>query len=74
MQRWGQWSTRQGWLRQIENIAFSKDHMVDYDGKEYLVFEVAALKESDQFGKTHTAYISKKIAAPKAGKARRSKT
>ncbi|SHN34990.1 hypothetical protein SAMN04488057_12427 [Cyclobacterium lianum] len=46
-----------------------KDHMVDYDSKEYLVFEVASLKEPDQFGKTHTAYISKKVAAPKGGKA-----
>jgi hypothetical protein len=42
--------------------------MADYCGKEYLVFEVVALKESDQFGKTHTAYISKKIAAPKGGR------
>ncbi|WP_114752020.1 hypothetical protein [Pleomorphovibrio marinus] len=50
-----------------------KTHMVDYDGKEYLVFEVAALKEPDQYGKTHTAYISKKVAAPKGGKARKAK-
>lgn len=48
--------------------------MVDYDGKAYLVFEVAALKEPDQFGKTHTAYISKKVAAPKGGKPKKSKT
>ncbi|MEX2568219.1 MAG: hypothetical protein WD431_19890 [Cyclobacteriaceae bacterium] len=47
--------------------------MVDYDGKEYLVFEVAGLKEPDQYGKTHTAYISKKVAGPKGGKARKSK-
>ena len=50
-----------------------KDQMVDYDGNEYLVFEVASLKEPDQFGKTHTAYISKKVAAPKGGKARKNK-
>ncbi|HSI77520.1 MAG TPA: hypothetical protein VK957_16585 [Lunatimonas sp.] len=50
-----------------------KDHMVDYDGYEYLVFEVAALKEPDQYGKTHTAYISKKVAAPKSGKAKKPK-
>ena len=37
------------------------DHMVDYEDKEYLVFEVASLKEPDQYGKTHTAYISKKV-------------
>jgi len=51
-----------------------KNHMVDYDGKEYLVFEVASLKEPDQFGKTHTAYISKKVAPPKGGKVRKSKS
>jgi len=50
-----------------------KDHMVDYDGKEYLVIEVAGLKEPDQFGKTHMAYVSKKVAAPKGEKARKSK-
>jgi hypothetical protein len=50
-----------------------KDHMVDYDGKEYLVFEVASLKEPDQYGKTHTAYISKKVAAQKSGKSRKTK-
>jgi len=46
-----------------------KNHMVDYDSNEYLVFEVASLKEPDQYGKTHTAYISKKVAEPKGGKA-----
>ncbi|MBI0397970.1 hypothetical protein FY028_004445 [Cyclobacterium marinum] len=50
-----------------------KNQTVDYDGKEYLVFEVASLKEPDQYGKTHTAYISKKVAAPKGGKARKNK-
>lgn len=51
-----------------------KNHMVDYEGNEYLVFEVASLKEPDQYGKTHTAYISKKVAAPKNGKPRKAKT
>ena len=40
------------------------DHMVEYEGKEYMVFEVAALKEADQYGKTHAAYISKKVENP----------
>jgi hypothetical protein len=35
--------------------------MVDYKGKAYLVFEVASLKEPDQYGKTHTAYISNEL-------------
>ena len=47
--------------------------MVDYDGNQYLVFEVASLKEPDQYGKTHTAYISKMVAAPKSGKAKKPK-
>jgi hypothetical protein len=28
------------------------DHMVEYEGKEYFIFEVAALREADQYGKT----------------------
>jgi hypothetical protein len=40
------------------------DHMVEYEGKEYFVFEVAALKEADLYGKTHAAYISKKVENP----------
>ena len=51
-----------------------KDHMVDYEGKEYLVFEVASLKEPDQYGKTHTAYISKKVAAPKGVKPKKARS
>jgi hypothetical protein len=54
--------------------AILKDQMVDYDGKEYLVFEVASLKEPDQYGKTHTAYISKKVDVPKTGKTRKAKS
>ncbi|MEX2591716.1 MAG: hypothetical protein WD426_03005 [Anditalea sp.] len=50
-----------------------KDHLVDYEGREYLVFAVASLKEPDQFGKTHTAYISKKVTAPKSGKPKKGK-
>ncbi|MEX2592885.1 MAG: hypothetical protein WD426_08920 [Anditalea sp.] len=50
-----------------------RDHMVDYEGKEYLVFEVAGLKEPDQYGKTHTVYISKKVPAPKTGKRKKAK-
>jgi len=37
------------------------DHMVEYEGKEYFIFEVAALKEADQYEKTHAAYISKRL-------------
>jgi hypothetical protein len=42
-----------------------KSHMVEYEGHEFMVFEVAALKEADLYRKTHTAYISKKVPASK---------
>lgn len=38
---------------QLEEIV--DDHMVEYEGKEYFVFEMTALREADQYGKTHTA-------------------
>jgi hypothetical protein len=41
---------------------------VPHDGKEYLVFEVAGLKEPDQYGKTPHSDITKKVPAPKPGK------
>jgi hypothetical protein len=48
-----------------------KSEMVKYDEKEYLVFEVAALKSKDNYGRTHTAYISKRTEAkPKRKKAK----
>ena len=40
------------------------NHLVEYEDNEYLIFEVAALKEADQYGKTHTVYISKKVDTP----------
>ncbi len=40
------------------------DHLVEYEGNEYLIFEVASLKEADQYGKTHTVYVSKKVENP----------
>ncbi len=39
--------------------------MVDFDGDEFLIFGVAALKEADSYGKTHTAFITKKVVTPK---------
>jgi hypothetical protein len=38
-----------------------KSDLVKYDDNEYLVFEVAGLKAKDDYGRTHTAYISKKV-------------
>ncbi|AEL24025.1 hypothetical protein [Cyclobacterium marinum] len=42
----------------IEEIL--KSDLVKYQEKEYLIFEVAALKSKDNYGRSHTAYISKK--------------
>ena len=30
----------------------------DYEGSEYITFEVAKMQQSDKFGRTHTAYVS----------------
>ena len=32
----------------------------DYDGTEYVTFEIAKMKTPDNFGRTHTAYVSQK--------------
>lgn len=40
------------------------DNTMEYEGKEYFIFEVAALKEAEKYGKTHAAYISKKVENP----------
>jgi hypothetical protein len=35
------------------------DHLVEYEGKEYFIFEVAALREADQYGKPCRLYQQK---------------
>ena len=32
----------------------------DYDGTEYVTFEIAKMKNPDSFSRTHTAYVSQK--------------
>ena len=32
----------------------------EYKGKKYLSFEVARMKQPDEFGKTHTCYVNVK--------------
>ena len=34
------------------------DHTFQYEGETYVKFSVAKLKEPDQYGKTHTVYLS----------------
>ena len=35
-------------------------HKHEFEGSEYLTFEVAKLREPDKFGRTHTAFVSVK--------------
>lgn len=38
----------------------AEPHFHIFDGKRYLTFEVATLRETDKHGKTHTVYVSVK--------------
>jgi hypothetical protein len=35
-------------------------HKHEFEGDEYITFEVAKLQDPDKFGRTHTAYVSVK--------------
>ena len=37
-----------------------KDHTFEYEGETYVKFNVAKLKEPNQYGKTHKVYLSVK--------------
>jgi hypothetical protein len=58
---------------QVENMEIVKvtlkveeilKHKHEYDGNEYLTFEVAKMKQADNFGRTHTAYVTTREEAP----------
>ena len=42
------------------NMAELQNHTFEYEGETYVKFNVAKLKESDQYGKTHKVYVSVK--------------
>lgn len=42
------------------NIAELQNHTFEYEGETFVKFNVAKLKEPDQYGKTHTIYFSVK--------------
>ncbi|UZD21161.1 hypothetical protein [Algoriphagus halophytocola] len=42
------------------NMAELQNHTFEYEGETYVKFNVAKLKEPDQYGKTHTVYVSVK--------------
>ena len=47
-------------VRVTINMEEAEAHIFEYEGKRYLRFELAGLKQPDQYGKTHTAYISER--------------
>jgi hypothetical protein len=47
-------------VRVTINMEEAEAHIFTYEGKRYLRFELAGLKQADQYGKTHTAYISER--------------
>ena len=42
------------------NLAELQNHSFEYEWETYVKFNVAKLKEPDQYGKTHTVYVSVK--------------
>ncbi|SEG33978.1 hypothetical protein [Algoriphagus boritolerans] len=44
------------------NLAELQNHSFEYEGETYVKFNVAKLKEPDQYGKTHTVFVSVKEA------------
>jgi hypothetical protein len=42
------------------NLAELQNHSFEYEGETYVKFNMAKLKEPDQYGKTHTVYVSVK--------------
>jgi hypothetical protein len=55
--------------KQVENMeivevslkmAELQNHSFEYEGETYVKFNVSKLKEADQYGKTHTVYVSVK--------------
>lgn len=38
----------------------------EYNGKKYLKFEMATRMAPDQFGRTHTVYVNKRVETPEA--------
>jgi hypothetical protein len=53
-------------VRVTINMDEAEAHIFEYEGKRYLRFELAGLKQPDQYGKTHTAYISEREQEVKA--------
>ena len=80
-------STKSGQVLDIVKITLNVEEMMkfvhEYNEKEYITFEVATLRNEDQFGHTHTVYTptleetedapQKTTEAPKPKRVRRTK-
>jgi len=47
-----------GLVRMTIPVAEVEKHKHEFEGVEYFTFEMAPLRESDQFGRTHTAWVT----------------
>ena len=56
--------TKNGQKLDIVRATFKVDdvlkHKHEYEGVEYITFEIAKMQKPDNFGRTHTAYVTKK--------------
>ncbi len=54
--------TKSGKVLDIVKVTLKVDevlkHKHEYDGNEYITFEVAKMKQPDNFGRSHTAYVT----------------
>ena len=66
--------TKSGKVLDIVKVTLSVEEMMNfvhvYKEKEYITFEVATLRNEDQFGHTHTVYLTsvEEVEAPKEEK------
>lgn len=42
------------------------EHQHEFKGEAYITFEVAKLQQPDDYGRTHTAYVTTKESTPEA--------
>ena len=47
-----------GLVRMTIPVAEVEKHKHEFEGVEYFTFEMSPLREPDQFGKTHTAWVT----------------
>jgi hypothetical protein len=57
----GKGKNPQPWVTRLTlNVDELVKHAHEYEGKQFVTIEVVQLKEPDNFGRTHAAYISKR--------------